>query len=151
MAEVTPYLSIATFTSMFRTLSPQETALATMLLRAAAAWIRREFEAAGLTPPTVDPPDDMAVLVSFQVVRDALPAVEGWAGHTSYEWQTDDKREAGTLAEIAGFLSFDDSHRSLLGLPLSSADPIGGGFDSGFDVLADSRVLPGSVGGYVGW
>lgn len=150
MAEVTPFLSTTDFQGMFRTLSTQETALAGRLLKAVAIWIRREVEAAG--KPALPLDDDMAILVSFEAVRDALPAVEGWAGHTQYEWETDDKRESGTLAEVAGFLDLNDHHRAMLGLlSTDTADPQYGGFDSGFDVYANAQVLPGSVAGYPGW
>jgi hypothetical protein len=149
MADVTPFLSKADFVLMFRELSAQEDVLAGRLLKGAAIRIRTEFETAGRTAPALD--DEMAILVSFQMVRDALPAVQGWAGHTSYEWETDDKREAGTLADpAAGFLDLTDAHREMLGLS-SSASPQYGGFDSGFDVYGDNRVLPGSVMGYAGW
>lgn len=150
MADVTPFLSTAEFTAMFRTLSTEETALVDLLLTAAAIQIRRAFTEAGQTAPAVD--DPMARLVTFEMVKDALPAVQGWAGHTQYEWETDNRRESGTLAEVSGFLDFTDAHREQLGLLSSApAGPAYGGFDSGFDVYADSRVLPGSVQGYPGW
>lgn len=131
MAEVTPYLQTTDFVSMFRPLSTQETALATLLLRAAALVIRREFDKAGMTPPSVGTDDDMARLVSFELARDAMPAVEEMAGRTQYTIQTDDRIESGTIAAAADLVEFTDHHRLLLGLPVG-ARPTYGGFDSGF-------------------
>lgn len=131
MAEVTPYLTAGTFAAMFRPLSTQEQALATLLLNAAALIIRREFDKAGKTAPTPGTDDDMAKLVSFELARDAMPAVEEMAGRTQYTIQTDDRIESGTIAAAADLIDFTDHHRLLLGLPVG-ARPTFGGFDSGF-------------------
>lgn len=131
MAEVTPYLTATDFQAMFRPLVTEETALATLTLKAAAIIIRRAFTDAGQTPPTVGTDDEMARLVSYQLAREALPAVSEMVGRTQYTIQTDDRIESGTLAAAADLIDFTDHHRRLLGLPLG-AQPAYGGFDSGF-------------------
>lgn len=150
MAEtVTPYLSLADFTAMYGPLSAPQQALATRLLRAAKIWIDREINKAGKDPLPSD--DDMAILVSFEVVRDALPGImpDGTPlapRQTGYTVQTDDRQEQGTLSAMAGLLDFTDHHRNLLGLT-TSATPIGAGFDSGFPE-EHAEVLVGYPGNW---
>lgn len=144
MPEVTPYLTAGTFAGMFRPLGTEETALATMLLKAAAIVIRRAFTDAGMTPPTVGTDDDMAILVSFELARDAMPPVEEMAGRTQYTIQTDDRIESGSIAAASDLVDFTEHHRLLLGLP-RGAQPTYGGFDSGFGSLEGNCYPPGTV------
>jgi hypothetical protein len=132
--DVTPFLSISDFQGMFpRLLTDSETALADLLLEAAAMWIRTAITDAGRDPLAVD--DPMAKLVSYEVVRDALAVPGDLAGHLSYMRQSDDRAESGTLAAAGGLLEFTEHHRKMLGLT-GSILPQYGGFDSGFGELA---------------
>lgn len=126
MADVTPFLDLPTFTGMFRPLSTQEQSLATLLLNAAAVWIRDPSRSPGL-----DSSDPMAQLVTYQVVRDALAVPMALVGHLAYERGSDNRTEGGTLAAAADLLNFTEHHRELLGLS-GAAAPTPGGFNSGF-------------------
>lgn len=126
MSDVTPFLDLPTFTGMFRPLSTQEQNLATMLLNAAALWIRDPSRR-----PDLDSSDPMAQLVTFDVVRQALAIPADLVGHVAYERASDDRSEGGTLAAVADLLNFTEWHRELLGLS-GAAAPVTDGFDSGF-------------------
>lgn len=139
---VTPFLDRQTFETMFRTLSVPERTLAEMLLKAAAMWIDARIAEAG-KPPLPRPPnaDPMAVLVSFEVVRDAMPAVPEMAGRTQYTIVTDDRTESGTINAAAGLLDFNDRHRTLLGLSATTG-PQYGGMDGDFGHDYPARSYP---------
>lgn len=139
MADVTPFLDAAAFESMFRPLSEGEQLLAETLLKAAAIRIRQKFDDAGRPPPAAD--DPMAILVSFEVTRDAMPAVPDLAGRTSYSITTDDRTEQGTLSQAAGLLDFNDRHWSLLGLS-GTATPHYGGMGGDFGSLGGIPDAP---------
>lgn len=131
MADVTPFVPIAEFEAQFRDLSAHERTLAERMLQAAAVWIRDPARR-----PDIAQDDPMAYLVSFEVVRDAMPAISGiggesLAGHINYSRGTDARMESGTLAQVAGLLDFTDRHLELLGLS-TTALPVGDGFDSGY-------------------
>ena len=132
MADVTPFLDPAAFEAMFRPLSAGERLLAETLLKAAAIRIRQRVADAGRDPLAAD--DPMAILVSFEVTRDAMPAVAELAGRTSYSITTDDRTEQGTLGQAAGLLDFNDRHWALLGLSATSA-PTYGGMEGNFGPL----------------
>lgn len=136
---VTPFLSRSTFEGMFRPLSAAEGTLADLLLKAAAVWINARIAEAGREPLAVD--DPMAVLVSFQVVRDAMPPVPEMAGRTQYTIVTDDRTESGTIAAAGALLDFTEGMRLLLGLP-ATAGPAYGGMDGDFGNDYPARSYP---------
>lgn len=142
---VTPFLDRPTFEGMFRPLTSAEGTLADLLLRAAAVWINARIAEAGRVPLAAD--DPMAILVSFQVVRDALPAVPEMAGRIQYTIVTDDRTESGTLAAAGELLDFTDQMRLLLGLP-GTAGPEYGGMDGDFGHDYPARSWP-NVGAVV--
>lgn len=126
MSDITPFLDVPTFAGMFRPLSAAETSLATLLLNAAAVWIRDPSRRPGL-----DSSDPMAQLVTFDVVRQALAVPAQFAGYKSYEQMSDDRSEGGTFAGAADMLQFTEWHRELLGLS-GAAAPVADGMCSGF-------------------
>jgi hypothetical protein len=138
MADVTPFLSPSEFAGMFpRTLTAAETALVGKLLTAAAMWIRERDAAAGKTERAAD--DPMALLVTYEVVRDAIALPGGLAGHVQYSRQTDDRIDSGTLrADVGGLLDFNERHYMLLGLS-ASVGPVWGGMDGDFGEPYPSR------------
>lgn len=124
MSDAVPFLSPVKFEAMFRPLSDGEATLAALLLRAAAIWIRARVAEAGRAALAVD--DPMALLVSFEVVRDAMPPMPDKAGITQYSIQTDDRLESGTIAAAAGILDFNERHYKLLGLSFTAGPHYGG-------------------------
>jgi hypothetical protein len=126
MSNVTPFLDVTTFQSIFRPLSAQEQALANLLLTAAAAYIRNPTRC-----PNLDSSDPMGQLVSFQVVREAMAVPADLYGHLQYETGSDDRIESGTLAAAVDILYFTDWHRELLGIS-GAAGPAACGMHSGF-------------------
>lgn len=118
--DVTPFLSVTDFGGMFprKPMTDQEVLLATLLLEAAARWIRDAISEAGKDP--LDIADPMAKLVSYEVVRDALAVPGDLAGHLSYQRMSDDRSEGGTLAEAGNLLDFTPHHRRMLGLTESA-------------------------------
>lgn len=144
--DVTPFLSVSDFQGMFpRLLTDGEVSLASLLLEAAAGWIRTAISGAGKDPLALD--DPMAKLVSYEVVRDALAVPGDLAGHLSYMRATDDRSESGTLVAAGGLLDFTDHHRRMLGLT-ASVLPQYGGFDSGFgeDMIPAVRYVNSPAG-----
>lgn len=142
---VTPYLNRTTFEGMFRPLSSAEGTLADLLLKAATVWINDRIAEAGRPALAVD--DPMAILVSFQVVRDAMPPVPEMAGRTQYTIVTDDRTESGTISAAGALLDFTDQMRILLGLP-GTAGPAYGGMDGNFGHDYPARSWP-NVGAVV--
>lgn len=140
MSNVTPFLDVTTFESMFRPLNTQERALAGLLLQAAAVYIRDPSRSPGL-----DSDDPMAQLVTFQVVREAMAVPAALYGHLQYETGSDDRIESGTLAAAVDILYFTDWHRELLGLS-GSAGPAGGGMNSGFPMPTAAQYDGGPAG-----
>lgn len=138
----TPFLDRPTFEAMFRPLSAGEATLADKLLLAASQWITDR-------KPDIAPDDPMAVLVTFEVVRDAFAAVPELAGRTQYTITTDDRTESGTLAAASGMLDFNERHRMLLGLS-ATAGPAYGGMDGDFGGYGDVVAFPGLAAVVVG-
>lgn len=150
MADVTPFLDVGQFETMFRPLSAGEKLLAETLLKASAILIRQKIADAGRDALAAD--DPMAILVSFEVTRDVFPAVPDLEGRTSYSITTDDRTEQGTLAAASGLLDFNERHWALLGLS-ATAGPHYGGMCGDFgslggvaDYLNPYPVVVGDVG-----
>lgn len=148
MADTTqPFLDRPTFETMFRTLTAQERVLAELSLRAASLWIDARIAEAGR--PELPRDDPMAILVTFEVVRDVFPAVPQMGGRTQYTVTTDDRTESGTLADVAGLLDFNERHYQLLGLS-SGVGPayggMGGDFGDPFRAAGDPFWAGGSYG-----
>jgi hypothetical protein len=145
MSNVTPFLDVPTFQSMFRPLSTQEQALANLLLTAATAYIRDPSRCPGL-----DSSDPMGQLVTFQVVREAMAVPAQLYGHLEYRTGSDDRIEQGVLAAAVDILYFTDWHRELLGIS-GAAAAISGGMRSGFPMppaLDYDGQLAGIVSGH---
>ena len=94
--------------SVWRPLSTQELSNASMLLDAAAQWIRGRL-------PDIADDDPTAKLVSIQVTKAAL--IPGaFEGHSSYSKGIGPWTKAGALINPAAVLVFTDEHKELLGI-----------------------------------
>jgi hypothetical protein len=114
MTDVTPFLDVPTFQSMFsRQLDAAETALAAKLLQAAALWIIDPTR----RPDLAGTDDVNAQLVSYEVTRDVLLPGQH-RGQTQYLRQAGDKITSFTLAQAAAMLHFTDLHKQALGLSM---------------------------------
>ncbi|MFD7046331.1 hypothetical protein [Rhodococcus jostii] len=103
----------ADIVSVWRPLSAQETANATLLLTAAAQWIRDNA-------PNVANDDPAAKYVSIDVVKSALLAGP-FTGHASYSKTIGPWSKSGTLINPAGALQFTDVHKELLGISVTGS------------------------------
>ncbi|WAB10121.1 head-to-tail adaptor [Mycobacterium phage Gravaillia] len=148
MADVTPFLDVTQFEAMFRPLGDGERLLAETLLKAAAIRIRDRIAAAGRAP--LEPDDAMAILVSFEVTRDAMPPIPEMAGRTQYSITTDDRTEQATMATAAGLLDFNERHWSLLGIS-ATAGPEYGGMGGDFGQLGRANPYPIVIGSDADW
>lgn len=117
MAEVTPFLTVTEFEGMFRPLSVTEQALAEILVRAAAAWIRDPSRL-----PDLPASDERGKLVTYDVVK-AMFGPEGVTDSrvTELTRTTDDRTLTVKLAQAAEMLDFTERHLQMLGLSLTAA------------------------------
>ncbi|SIF19085.1 hypothetical protein [Mycobacteroides abscessus] len=117
MAEVTPFLTVTEFEGMFRPLSATEQALAEILVRAAAAWIRDPSRL-----PDLPASDERGKLVTYDVVK-AMFGPEGVTDSrvTELTRTTDDRTLTVKLAQAAEMLDFTERHLQMLGLSLTAA------------------------------
>lgn len=109
---VDPFLNAAAFTSMFRPLSDAETLLVTPLLQVVSDWIRARL-------PDISASDPAAIVVTFEVTREAL-SYGKYGGLSSFDEETSHSKFSGTiqLREIERFIT--SRHRQMLGLVVST-------------------------------
>lgn len=111
-----PFLDAAAFTDMFRPLSDAEDRQVTPLLQVVSDWIRDR-------KPDIEDDDPAAIVVTFEVAREAL-LYGKYGGLSSFDEETSHSKSSGTLQfrEIERFIT--SRHRQMLGL-IASAGPRG--------------------------
>jgi hypothetical protein len=103
-----PFLDAAAFADMFRPLSDAEELLVTPLLEVVSTWIRDR-------KPGIADDDAAAIVVTFEVVREAL-AYGRFGGLSQFKETTSHSESSGTFTsrDIERFIS--GRHRQILGL-----------------------------------
>lgn len=122
MAQPDPFLNATAFAAMLgRSLTAAESAQATPLLQVVSEWIRERKP--GIDDYDVTIVDPAAIVVSFEVVRDALLCGE-FGPVTSYTKTMGPRTRSVTFDRDAVSRFITDRHRQMLGL-VAKAGPRG--------------------------
>lgn len=117
---MTPFLDAAAFATMLgRSLTAAESAQATPLLQVVAEWIRDHKP--GIDGDESAPTDPAAIVVSFEVVRDALSSGD-FGPFTSFTKGMGPRTRSATIdrdAFVSRFIT--GRHRLMLGLAAKAA------------------------------